>query len=113
VELGRADAASPVATASRARGVSPFQSISALGVMKPCSCPRPHQETYFRSRCSEAEFINADVRKGDDVRALHVDKTVARLIARLDAADGATTSRPSVRKGWPDSRDWPDRQKTV
>src|ERR1700739_4096980 len=33
---------------------------------------------------SEAEFINADVRKEDDVRAL-VDKTVARF-GRLDVA---------------------------
>src|ERR1700730_17325862 len=36
----------------------------------------------LRSFGSEAEFINADVRKEDDVRAL-VDKTVARF-GRLD-----------------------------
>src|SRR6202042_943237 len=38
----------------------------------------------LRSIGSEAEFINADVRKEDDVRAL-VDKTVARF-GRLDIA---------------------------
>src|ERR1700732_2760922 len=38
----------------------------------------------LRSLGSEAEFINADVRKEDDVRAL-VDKTVARY-GRLDVA---------------------------
>src|SRR6202790_896082 len=38
----------------------------------------------LRSFGSEAEFINADVRKDDDVRAL-VDKTVARF-GRLDVA---------------------------
>ncbi len=38
----------------------------------------------LRSFDSEAEFINADVRKEDDVRAL-VDKTVARF-GRLDVA---------------------------
>ena len=38
----------------------------------------------LRSLGSEAEFINADVRKDDDVRAL-VDKTVARF-GRLDVA---------------------------
>jgi NAD(P)-dependent dehydrogenase (short-subunit alcohol dehydrogenase family) len=38
----------------------------------------------LRSFDSEAEFINADVRKDDDVRAL-VDKTVARF-GRLDVA---------------------------
>src|SRR6476646_1555585 len=38
----------------------------------------------LRSLGSEAEFINADVRKEDDVRAL-VDKTVARF-GRLDVA---------------------------
>src|SRR4029077_19847911 len=38
----------------------------------------------LRSFGSEAEFINADVRKEDDVRAL-VDKTVARF-GRLDVA---------------------------
>jgi NAD(P)-dependent dehydrogenase (short-subunit alcohol dehydrogenase family) len=37
----------------------------------------------LRSFGSEAEFINADVRKEDDVRAL-VDKTIARF-GRLDA----------------------------
>jgi len=40
--------------------------------------------TELRSFGSEAEFINADVRKDDDVRAL-VDKTVARF-GRLDVA---------------------------
>ena len=38
----------------------------------------------LRSFGSEAEFINADVRKDDDVRAL-VDKTVARF-GRIDVA---------------------------
>ena len=38
----------------------------------------------LRSFGSEAEFINADVRKEDDVRGL-VDKTVARF-GRLDVA---------------------------
>jgi len=38
----------------------------------------------LRSFGSEAEFINADVRKDDDVRAL-VDKTVSRF-GRLDGA---------------------------
>src|SRR3984885_5573862 len=38
----------------------------------------------LRSFGSEAEFINADVRKEEDVRAL-VDKTVARF-GRLDVA---------------------------
>src|SRR5260370_38365263 len=38
----------------------------------------------LRSFGSEAEFINVDVRKEDDVRAL-VDKTVARF-GRLDVA---------------------------
>src|SRR5271169_6930049 len=38
----------------------------------------------LRSLGSEAEFINADVRKDDEVRAL-VDKTVARF-GRLDVA---------------------------
>jgi NAD(P)-dependent dehydrogenase (short-subunit alcohol dehydrogenase family) len=38
----------------------------------------------LRSFGSEAEFINADVRKEDDVRAL-LDKTVARF-GRLDVA---------------------------
>ena len=38
----------------------------------------------LRSLGSEAEFIKADVRKDDDVRAL-VDKTVARF-GRLDVA---------------------------
>src|ERR1700674_1489070 len=38
----------------------------------------------LRSCGSEAEFINADVRKEDDVRTL-VDKTVARF-GRLDVA---------------------------
>src|ERR1700741_228537 len=40
--------------------------------------------TELRSLGSEAEFINADVRKDDDVRAL-VDQTVARF-GRLDVA---------------------------
>jgi NAD(P)-dependent dehydrogenase (short-subunit alcohol dehydrogenase family) len=40
--------------------------------------------TELRSLGSEAEFINTDVRKDDDVRAL-VDKTVARF-GRLDVA---------------------------
>src|SRR6185312_4857055 len=40
--------------------------------------------TELRSLGSEAEFINADVRKDDDVRAL-VAKTVARF-GRLDVA---------------------------
>ena len=40
--------------------------------------------TELRSFGSEAEFINADVRKDDDVRAL-VDKTIARF-GRLDVA---------------------------
>src|ERR1700726_3602925 len=38
----------------------------------------------LRSLGSEAEFINTDVRKDDDVRAM-VDKTVARF-GRLDVA---------------------------
>jgi NAD(P)-dependent dehydrogenase (short-subunit alcohol dehydrogenase family) len=38
----------------------------------------------LRSLGSEAEFINADVRKEDDVRAL-IDQTVARF-GRLDVA---------------------------
>src|SRR3979411_1813650 len=38
----------------------------------------------LRSFCAEAEFINADVRKDDDVRAL-LDKAVARF-GRLDVA---------------------------
>ena len=38
----------------------------------------------LRSFGSEAEFINADVRKEDDVRAM-VDKTVARF-GRIDVA---------------------------
>ena len=44
-------------------------------------------EAELRSFGSEAEFINADVRKEDDVRAL-VDKTVARF-GRVDAAINA------------------------
>src|SRR5258708_26506924 len=50
----------------------------------------------LRSLGSEAEFINADVRKEDDVRAL-VDKTIARF-ARLDVAhSGSPAFRiPSV-----------------
>jgi NAD(P)-dependent dehydrogenase (short-subunit alcohol dehydrogenase family) len=48
----------------------------------------------LRSFGSEAEFINADVRKEDDVRAL-VDKTVARF-GRLDVAvnNAGTEGRP-------------------
>src|ERR1700691_3843994 len=38
----------------------------------------------LRDLCSEDEFVNADVRREDDVRAL-VDKTVARF-GRLDVA---------------------------
>src|ERR1700751_2929223 len=49
----------------------------------------------LRSFGSEAEFINADVRKEDDVRVL-VDKTVARF-GRLDVAvnNAGTEGRPS------------------
>ena len=47
----------------------------------------------LRSLGSEAEFINADVRKEDDVRAL-VDKTVARF-GRLDVA--VTMPAPKAR----------------
>src|ERR1700747_1807074 len=49
----------------------------------------------LRSLGSEAEFINADVRKEDDVRAL-VDKTIARF-GRLDVAvnNAGTEGRPS------------------
>src|ERR1700684_4585433 len=48
----------------------------------------------LRSLGSEAEFINADVRKDDDVRAL-VDKTVARF-GRLDVAvnNAGTEGKP-------------------
>src|SRR5271168_1578857 len=48
----------------------------------------------LRSLGSEAEFINADVRKEDDVRAL-VDKTVARF-GRLDVAvnNAGTEGKP-------------------
>src|SRR2546423_5601503 len=48
----------------------------------------------LRSLGSEAEFINADVRKDDEVRAL-VDKTVARF-GRLDVAvnNAGTEGRP-------------------
>jgi NAD(P)-dependent dehydrogenase (short-subunit alcohol dehydrogenase family) len=50
----------------------------------------------LRSFGSEAEFINADVRKEDDVRAL-VDKTVARF-GRIDAAVNAagTEGQPGL-----------------
>jgi NAD(P)-dependent dehydrogenase (short-subunit alcohol dehydrogenase family) len=48
----------------------------------------------LRSFGSEAEFINADVRKEDDVRAL-VDKTVARF-GRIDAAVNAATPKGSL-----------------
>jgi NAD(P)-dependent dehydrogenase (short-subunit alcohol dehydrogenase family) len=51
-----------------------------VGVMRPAR--RSFKE--LRSFGSEAEFINADVRKEDDVRAL-VDRTVARF-GRLDVA---------------------------
>src|SRR5260370_4946650 len=44
----------------------------------------------LRAFGSEAEFINADVRKEDDVRAL-VDKTVARF-GRLDVAVNNTAT---------------------
>jgi NAD(P)-dependent dehydrogenase (short-subunit alcohol dehydrogenase family) len=49
----------------------------------------------LRSLGSEAEFINADVREEDDVRAL-VDETVARF-GRLDVAvnNAGTEGRPS------------------
>jgi NAD(P)-dependent dehydrogenase (short-subunit alcohol dehydrogenase family) len=49
----------------------------------------------LRSFGAEAEFINADVRKEDDIRAL-VDKTVARF-GRLDVAvnNAGTEGRPS------------------
>jgi NAD(P)-dependent dehydrogenase (short-subunit alcohol dehydrogenase family) len=57
----------------------------------------------LRSFGSEAEFINADVRKEDDVRAL-VDKTVARF-GRLDVAVNSWHRR----QGWPDHG--PDRGK--
>src|SRR5260370_9816786 len=48
----------------------------------------------LRSFGSEAEFINADVREDDDVRAL-VDKTVARF-GRLDVAvnNAGTEGKP-------------------
>ena len=48
----------------------------------------------LRAFGSEAEFINADVRKEDDVRAL-VDKTVARF-GRLDVAvnNAGTEGKP-------------------
>jgi NAD(P)-dependent dehydrogenase (short-subunit alcohol dehydrogenase family) len=50
----------------------------------------------LRSFGSEAEFINADVRKEDDVRAL-VDKTVARF-GRLDVAvnNAGTEGKPGA-----------------
>ena len=44
---------------------------------------------------SEAEFINADVRKEDDVRAM-VDKTVARF-GRLDVAETLAPKAMSAR----------------
>ena len=48
----------------------------------------------LRSLGSEAEFINADVRKDDDVRAL-LDKAVARF-GRLDVAvnNAGTEGKP-------------------
>ena len=49
----------------------------------------------LRSLGSEAEFINADVRKDEDVRAL-VDKTVARF-GRLDVAPKARLARSRTR----------------
>src|SRR5712671_4125306 len=48
----------------------------------------------LRSFGSEAEFINADVRKDDDVRAL-VDKTVARF-GRLDIAVNSAATEGQV-----------------
>src|SRR6201994_3202886 len=50
----------------------------------------------LRSLGSEAEFVNADVRKEDDVRAL-VDETVARF-GRLDVAvnNAGTEGRPGL-----------------
>src|ERR1700726_5166186 len=50
----------------------------------------------LRSLGSEAEFINTDVRKDDDVRAL-VDKTIARF-GRLDVAHSGSPAfrSPSV-----------------
>jgi NAD(P)-dependent dehydrogenase (short-subunit alcohol dehydrogenase family) len=53
----------------------------------------------LRSFGSEAEFINADVRKEDDVRAL-VDKTVARF-GRLDVAvnNAGTEGKPGPLTG--------------
>src|SRR5690242_4420755 len=50
----------------------------------------------LRAFGSEAEFINADVRKEDDLRAL-VDKTVARF-GRLDVAvnNAGSEGRPGL-----------------
>src|SRR5260370_6461331 len=48
----------------------------------------------LRSFGSEAEFVNADVRKEDDVRAM-VDKTVARF-GRLDIAVNNAASEGQV-----------------
>src|ERR1700693_4663643 len=48
----------------------------------------------LRSFGSEAEFINADVRKEDEVRAL-VDKTVARF-GRIDVAVNSAGTEGAV-----------------
>ena len=55
----------------------------------------------LRSFGSEAEFINADVRKEDDVRAL-VDKTVARFAGEIIPRRGLrrrTQNRAPARAG--------------
>ena len=55
----------------------------------------------LRSLGSEAEFINADVRKEDDVRAL-VDKTVARFAGEIIPRRGLrrrTQNRAPARAG--------------
>ena len=55
----------------------------------------------LRSFGSEAEFINADVRKEDDVRAL-VDKTVARFAGAIIPRRGLrrrTQNRAPARAG--------------
>ena len=54
----------------------------------------------LRSFGSEAEFVNADVRKEDDVRAL-ADKTVARF-GRLDVAVNNAATRPDRPDHGPD-----------
>jgi NAD(P)-dependent dehydrogenase (short-subunit alcohol dehydrogenase family) len=53
----------------------------------------------LRTLGSEAEFINADVRKEDEVRAL-VDKTVARF-GRLDVAVNNAGTEGEVGAGSP------------